>query len=104
MDIRKESYINVVDIYTKNGKHLSSKATTQSGEVVWEEGPQAAKDVVMISTDFEYTWKYWHTNPEPEWPGCAIPGCQNKSCRRLNSKYCHPHTLLMELKPCWESE
>lgn len=51
------------------------------------------------------TWR-WST-PEEEllaWPPCAIPGCQNRSCLRLNSKYCHPHTLLMELKSYWETQ
>jgi hypothetical protein len=51
------------------------------------------------------TWR-WSTPEEEEiaWPMCAVSGCLNKSCRRLNSKYCHPHTMLMELKPYWESE
>lgn len=26
------------------------------------------------------------------WPDCPIPGCPNKICLSLNSKYCHPHT------------
>jgi hypothetical protein len=26
------------------------------------------------------------------WPKCAVPACQNKCCRRLESKYCWPHT------------
>lgn len=26
------------------------------------------------------------------WPKCAVPACTNKSCRRLGSKYCWPHT------------
>lgn len=26
------------------------------------------------------------------WPKCALSSCQNKSCLRLNSKYCWPHT------------
>jgi hypothetical protein len=105
MDIRNESYINVVDIYTKDGTHLSSRATTQNGEIVWEEGRQPGKDVVMIDPgSFEYSWKYWHVRPEPEWTDCKIEGCQNKSCRRLNSEYCHPHTILRELKHCWDEE
>ena len=33
------------------------------------------------------------TNEEREtWPNCAAPGCTNKSCRSLRSKYCWPHT------------
>lgn len=27
-----------------------------------------------------------------DWPDCAVPGCPNQSCLRLNSKYCWPHT------------
>jgi hypothetical protein len=27
------------------------------------------------------------------WPKCAVTACQNKSCLRLASKYCYPHTL-----------
>ena len=105
MDNRNDPYIDVVDIYTKDGTHLSSRATAPSGEVVWEEGRQPIKDVVMIDTNgFEDSWKYWHTNPEPEWPNCKIAGCQNKSCLRLSSEYCHPHTLLVELKPIWEDK
>lgn len=30
------------------------------------------------------------------WPNCAIPGCPNKCCLRLESKYCHPHTGIGE--------
>lgn len=26
------------------------------------------------------------------WPKCAIPACLNKSCLRLKSIYCWPHT------------
>lgn len=33
------------------------------------------------------------TNEEFErWPKCAISACRNKSCLRLRSKYCWPHT------------
>ncbi len=27
------------------------------------------------------------------WADCAITGCPNKCCLRLNSKYCFPHTM-----------
>ena len=27
-----------------------------------------------------------------DWPKCAVPACQNKSCLSLSSKYCWPHT------------
>jgi hypothetical protein len=27
------------------------------------------------------------------WPNCKITGCKNKSCLRLNSIYCYPHTM-----------
>jgi hypothetical protein len=34
--------------------------------------------------------------PSPEqlarWPDCKIPGCPNKSCIRLSSEFCYPHT------------
>jgi len=26
------------------------------------------------------------------WPWCAVPGCDNKCCLALDSKYCWPHT------------
>ena len=26
------------------------------------------------------------------WPDCLVPGCANKSCRKLESELCHPHT------------
>lgn len=26
------------------------------------------------------------------WPMCAIPGCPNRQCKALQSKYCYPHT------------
>lgn len=26
------------------------------------------------------------------WPKCAVPGCNNKCCISLYSKYCYPHT------------
>jgi hypothetical protein len=110
MDIRDVPYIDVVDIYTKGGTHLGSMATMPTtedivtGNIVWKEGRQPSKDVVMPEPGgYEYSWEYRHTNPEPEWPDCKIGGCQNKSCRRLNSEYCHPHTILRELKPIWES-
>lgn len=28
------------------------------------------------------------------WPNCAVPGCTNKCCLRLHSKYCWPHTVV----------
>jgi len=30
--------------------------------------------------------------PYHEWPMCPIPGCMNRICLLLNSKYCYPHT------------
>lgn len=33
------------------------------------------------------------------WPKCAVPACQNKSCLRLNSIYCWPHTPGLQLEP-----
>ncbi len=39
----------------------------------------------------EMTWTEYY-----EWPECAIPGCENKSCLRLNSPNCHPHTGIGE--------
>ena len=27
------------------------------------------------------------------WPDCAVKGCKHKSCLRLKSIYCYPHTL-----------
>ncbi len=27
------------------------------------------------------------------WPMCIIKGCANRSCLRLNSPRCYPHTL-----------
>lgn len=33
------------------------------------------------------------------WPKCAVPVCQNKSCLRLNSIYCWPHTSGQQLEP-----
>ena len=32
------------------------------------------------------------------WPKCAVSSCQNKSCLRLNSIYCWPHTPGQELE------
>ena len=26
------------------------------------------------------------------WPKCPMPGCPNRCCRALNSRYCWPHT------------
>ena len=107
VDIRNYPYIDVVDIYTKDGTHLSSVAKTPDGKIVWDEGRTPSKDVAFTPIDppdFEYQWKFWAANRETDWPKCAMDGCRNKSCRRLNSKYCHPHTILMELKPYWEKE
>lgn len=36
--------------------------------------------------------KYEFEGEEFYWPICAIPGCENNTCMRLNSKYCYPHT------------
>ena len=36
----------------------------------------------------------WH-GVDMGWPDCKIPGCQNHCCRKLESEYCHPHTLLL---------
>lgn len=27
-----------------------------------------------------------------DWNNCLIPGCPNKCCKALDSKYCWPHT------------
>ena len=27
------------------------------------------------------------------WPFCAVDGCPNRCCLRLNSSKCYPHTL-----------
>lgn len=32
-------------------------------------------------------------NPDSDWPLCAVAGCANKSCIRLKSDKCHPHTM-----------
>lgn len=101
-DIRDYSYIDVVDLYTKEGKHLSSTAKTQDGNIVWEEGRLPSKDVTFAFDPPLSEYPVWTKNQEPEWPKCKIEGCANKSCRRLNSEYCHPHTILRELKPYWE--
>jgi len=45
IDVRTVSYIEIKDLYTKDGKHQSSVAKTPSGEVVWEEGRNPRKDV-----------------------------------------------------------
>jgi hypothetical protein len=37
------------------------------------------------------------------WPDCAISGCPNKCCLRLNSKYCWPHTPGLDQKEVAES-
>ena len=102
-DIRECSHIDVVDVYTKSGTHLSSVAKTPDGRVIWDEGRQPSKDVAFSTIDptFDCRWKFWCT-PQEDWLDCKIDGCRNKSCRRLNSEYCHPHTLLMELKPYWK--
>ena len=39
------------------------------------------------------------------WPDCASPGCRNKCCLSLDSRYCHPHTMLrrrsqLRVVPC----
>ena len=48
IDIRKESSINVVDFYTMSGRHLGSKATTEDGRIVWEDGRQPGKDMCFL--------------------------------------------------------
>lgn len=30
------------------------------------------------------------------WPYCAVPQCANRCSLRLNSDYCHPHSMGME--------
>ena len=28
-----------------------------------------------------------------QWPNCDVPDCENKSCLRLKSTKCYPHTM-----------
>lgn len=41
----------------------------------------------MATKPDELTQAQWDA-----WPNCAVLGCTNKSCLRLHSKYCWPHT------------
>jgi hypothetical protein len=46
----------VTDTYDrKTGKHVSSVCKTQDGRVVWEKGPDAAKDVAPF-LDLDRPW------------------------------------------------
>lgn len=63
-DLRNVDCVTITDTYTKAGVHLHSVAKTPSGAVVWEEGRQPAKDVVMLDPTFEYNWKLWWVNKE----------------------------------------
>lgn len=40
------------------------------------------------------------------WPDCIVHGCENKCSLRLNSGYCHPHTLkeIKESQPLENTE
>lgn len=55
-----------------------SRNTPPSGSCVWCSAPLSVDG--LCGTCFD------------KWPKCAIPACQNKSCLRLNSKFCWPHT------------
>lgn len=48
VDIRDQAYFEVVDTYTKDGRHLGSVAKTPDGRIVWEEGRMPSKDVCFV--------------------------------------------------------
>lgn len=51
-------------------------------ECEWVENVAEHRDLVLGSDGNLY-----------HWPMCAVPGCGNRSCLRLNSVKCYPHTL-----------
>lgn len=63
-DLRNVDCVTITDTYTKTGVPLHSVAKTPNGTIVWEEGRQPGKDVVMIDPNFEYSWKLWWVNEE----------------------------------------
>jgi hypothetical protein len=48
LDIRNQPSIEIVDTYTKSGKHLGTVAKTLGGDIIWEEGRTPIKDVVFF--------------------------------------------------------
>lgn len=55
-DIRREPCINVVDTYTKSGRHLKSIARTESGEIVWERERIPSRDIVFLPYLQPWPW------------------------------------------------
>jgi hypothetical protein len=56
IDLRTLPYVNIVDRYTKEGKHLSERATTPDGMVLWESGRKPSKDVKFFPVDLVCRW------------------------------------------------
>jgi len=63
IDIRRLPPVTIVDLYTKDGKHVKSTMSTPDGTVLYEDGRQPSKDVgPFISTpklpwrDFSEDW------------------------------------------------
>jgi len=69
---------------------------------VFRHGVKRVQSIFDDRDTYEQGYMYgeWSTPEEEEaaWPLCKTPGCRNKCCRRLNSDYCHPHTILRELE------
>ena|SRR5271166_3269060 len=56
IDIRNEPSLTIVDIYTKDGTHLKRTISTESGQVVSEEGRDPSKDVVFLPSYKQDSW------------------------------------------------
>lgn len=54
-DPRSVSHVNIVDTYTKSGKHLNTVCTSPGGDVIWMEGRKPSKDICFV----DYLKPHW---------------------------------------------
>lgn len=52
IDIAKQPSITIVDLYTKEGKHLKRTMSTEDGTIISEEGPDPGKDIAFMPADW----------------------------------------------------
>ena len=58
IDVRQYSYVEIVETYTRSGTHLGEVCKTPDGEVIWESGPNPAKDnKIFFYIDEREPWR-----------------------------------------------
>lgn len=73
IDIRNKPCVEIVDLYSKDGKHVSSTCKAQDGRVIWHELANPNKDIAPFVDLPPWPWsKYGKHDPDPAMAERAI--------------------------------